>query len=121
MSQPTSEHTRRPVIPHTIRLLAVPIILVWVFITVLVNVIVPRLEVVSEEHSAPMAPVDAPSMVAMMRLGHNFKEFNSNSTIMIVLEGKQKLGDDAHRYYDDIVGQLKRDPDHVQHIQDFWS
>ncbi|MGH9205352.1 MAG: MMPL family transporter, partial [Acidimicrobiales bacterium] len=99
----------------------VPIILAWLFITVVVNVIVPRLEVVSEEHSAPMAPVDAPSMQAMMRLGHNFREFDSNSTIMIVLEGQQKLGDDAHRYYDNVIRQLRQDPEHVQHIQDFWS
>jgi RND superfamily putative drug exporter len=117
----STQHTHRPFIPHVIRLFAVPIILVWVFITVVVNVIVPRLEVVSEEHSAPMAPMDAPSMQAMTRLGHNFKEFNSNSTIMIVLEGQQPLGDAAHRYYNDIVRQLRQDPKHVQHIQDFWS
>lgn len=79
----------RPVIPHTIRIFAVPIILAWVLLTVVVNVIVPRLEVVSEQHSAPMAPLDAPSMKAMMRLGHNFREFDSNSTVMIVLEGRQ--------------------------------
>jgi putative drug exporter of the RND superfamily len=121
MTQMSTGHTHRPVIPHFIRLFAVPIILVWVFITVAVNVIVPRLEVVSEEHSAPMAPMDAPSMQAMMRLGHNFKEFDSNSTIMIVLEGQQKLGDAAHRYYGDIIRQLRQDPKHVQHIQDFWS
>ncbi|MGH3551125.1 MAG: RND family transporter [Mycobacterium sp.] len=117
----STEPGRRPVIPHAIRLFAVPIILAWLFITVVVNVIVPRLEVVSEEHSAPMAPVDAPSMQAMMRLGHNFREFDSNSTIMIVLEGQQKLGDDAHRYYDNVIRQLRQDPEHVQHIQDFWS
>jgi putative drug exporter of the RND superfamily len=121
MTHTSPEHTHRPYIPHAIRLFAVPIILVWVFITVVVNTIVPRLEVVSEEHSAPMAPVDAPSMQAMMRLGHNFKEFDSNSTIMIVLEGQQKLGDAAHRYYSDIIRQLRQDPRHVQHIQDFWS
>jgi RND superfamily putative drug exporter len=121
MSRMSTEHTHRPYLPHAIRLFAVPIILVWVFITVLVNVIVPRLEVVSEQHSAPMAPVDAPSMQAMMRLGHNFREFDSNSTIMIVLEGQQPLGDAAHRYYDDIIRQLRQDPKHIQHIQDFWS
>jgi putative drug exporter of the RND superfamily len=121
MTRTSTEHTHRPYIPHAIRLFAVPIILAWVFVTVLVNVVVPRLEVVSEEHSAPMAPVDAPSMQAMMRLGHNFKEFDSNSTIMIVLEGQQKLGDAAHRYYDDIIRQLRQDPKHIQHIQDFWS
>ena len=82
----SNERPHRPFIPHMIRLFAVPIILGWVAITVLVNVAVPTLEVVGEAHSAPMAPLDAPSMKAMMRLGHNFKEFDSNSTIMIVLE-----------------------------------
>src|SRR5579875_688474 len=117
----TTERGHRPVIPHAIRLFAIPIILGWVFVTVLVNVIVPRLEVVSEEHSAPMTPLDAPSMKAMMRLGHNFREFDSNSTVMIVLEGQQPLGDAAHRYYDDLIRQLRHDPKHIQHIQDFWG
>ncbi|POY00334.1 MMPL/RND family transporter [Mycobacterium kansasii] len=107
--------------PHTIRIFAVPIILAWVVLTVIVNVAVPRLEVVSEEHSAPMTPLDAPSMKAMMLLGHNFREFDSNSTVMIVLEGQQPLGDDAHHYYDDLIRQLRQDRTHVQHIQDFWG
>ena len=40
---------------------------------------------------------------------------------MIVLEGQQPLGDDAHKYYDRLISQLKDDPKHVQHIQDFWG
>ena len=91
------------------------------FITILVNVAVPSLEVVGEAHSAPMAPLDAPSMKAMMQLGHNFKEFDSNSTIMIVLESQGPLGDDAHRYYDNLIRQLQQDHNHIQHIQDFWG
>ncbi|HYB81924.1 MAG TPA: MMPL family transporter [Mycobacterium sp.] len=117
----TAQRTRRPFIPHFIRLFAVPIILGWIAITVLVNVVVPPLEAVGEAHSAPMAPMDAPSMKAMMRLGHNFQEFDSNSTVMIVLESQQPLGDAAHRYYDEIVRELRQDPKHVQHIQDFWG
>jgi putative drug exporter of the RND superfamily len=114
-------HPRRPFLAHTIRLSAVPIILLWVFIAVIVNTIAPQLEKVGEAHAAPMTPKDAPSMQAMMLMGHNFQEFNSNSTVMIVVEGQQKLGDDAHRYYDSIIGQLKQDPAHIQHIQDFWG
>jgi RND superfamily putative drug exporter len=111
----------RPYLPHAIRIFAIPIILGWVLITVLVNVIVPSLEVVGEQHSAPMAPLDAPSMKAMMRLGHNFHEFDSNSTVMIVLEGQQPLGPDAHHYYDKLIRQLRQDPKHIEHIQDFWG
>ncbi|MBY0387892.1 MAG: MMPL family transporter [Mycobacterium pseudokansasii] len=120
-SGPGTRHPHRPVIPHTIRIFAAPIILAWVVLTVIVNVAVPRLEVVSEEHSAPMTPLDAPSMKAMMLLGHNFREFDSNSTVMIVLEGQQPLGEDAHHYYDNLIRQLRQDRTHVQHIQDFWG
>jgi RND superfamily putative drug exporter len=117
----TIDKPRRPFIPHVIRLFAVPIIVFWVFVTVLVNVVAPSLEKVGEQHSAPMTPKDAPSMKAMLRLGHNFKEFDSNSTVMIVVEGQQPLGDAAHRYYDDLIRQLSRDRRHVQHIQNFWA
>src|SRR5271167_4912734 len=111
----------RPLIPHFIRIFAIPIILAWVAVTAIVNVAVPTLEVVGEAHSAPMAPLDAPSMKAMMRMGHNFHEFDSNSTVMVVVESQQPLGDAAHRYYDDIVRKLRKDTKHVQHIQDFWG
>ncbi len=110
-----------PYLPHSIRIFAIPIILAWVVVTVLVNVLVPTLEVVGEAHSAPMTPLDAPSMKAMMRMGHNFHEFDSNSTVMIVLEGQQPLGPDAHQYYDKLIRELRQDPKHIQHIQDFWG
>src|SRR5271154_5134996 len=114
-------HAKRPFFAHTMRVLAVPIILGWVLIAVVVSTIAPSLEVVGETHSSPMAPLDAPSMKAMMLMGHNFKEFNSNSTVMIVLEGQQPLGPDAHKYYDEIIRRLRQDPEHIQHIQDFWG
>ncbi len=60
MTRPVNTHARYPFIPHWIRLLAIPIILFWVLVTVVVNTIAPQLEVVGEEHSAPMAPEDAP-------------------------------------------------------------
>ena len=116
-----SGHRHRPLIPHFIRIFAIPIILGWVALTVVVNVAVPTLEIVGENHSAPMAPLDAPSMKAMMRMGLNFKEFNSNSTVMVVVESQQPLGAAAHHYYDDIVRKLRHDTEHVQHIQDFWG
>lgn len=119
MSTSTSTDAKRPFMPHAMRLFAVPIILFWVLLTVMLNAVVPPLEVVSEEHSAPLAPMEAPSLKAMMRLGQNFKEFDSNSTVMIIIEGQEPLGDAAHQYYDDIVRRLRQDPKHVQHIQDF--
>jgi RND superfamily putative drug exporter len=121
MTTSATRHEKRPVIAHSLRILAVPIILFWIVVAVGVNVLAPQLEVVGEQHSAPMAPEDAPSMIAMKRMGANFKEFNSNSTIMIVVEGQKPLGPDAHAYYDEIIRKLRQDPKHIQHIQDFWG
>ncbi len=117
----TAGTPKRPVVPHLIRILALPIVLFWIVVAVLVNVLAPQLEVVGELHSAPMAPEDAPSMQAMKLMGANFKEFNSNSTIMMVVEGQKPLGPDAHKYYDEIIHKLQQDPEHIQHIQDFWG
>jgi putative drug exporter of the RND superfamily len=118
---PQAAHPKRPFFPHMLRILALPIVLFWVFIAVLVNVVAPQLEVVGEQHAAPMAPEDAPSMKAMKLMGGNFKEFDSNSTIMVVIEGQQPLGPEAHHYYDEIIRKLRQDPEHIQHIQDFWG
>ena len=46
--QTTEAKPHRPFIPHFIRILAIPIILAWVALTVVVNVAVPELEVVGE-------------------------------------------------------------------------
>jgi putative drug exporter of the RND superfamily len=118
-SQPATD--RPPFIPRMIRKLAVPIILLWLVITYILGATVPPLEQVERERSVSMIPNDAPSFEAMQRMGESFRESNSNSVAMIVLEGQQPLGDDAHRYYDDLIRQLKADTAHVQHIQDFWG
>ena len=121
MTSTTTRQHGRPLFAHGLRIFAVPIILGWIAIAVVLNVIAPQLEVVGELHSAPMAPEDAPSMIAMKKMGANFKEFNSNSTVMVVVEGQQQLGPDAHSYYDEIIRKLRQDPEHIQHIQDFWG
>ncbi|MBV8180138.1 MAG: RND family transporter, partial [Mycobacterium sp.] len=64
---------------------------------------------------------DASSVRAMTRMGKVFKESDSDSMVVIVLEGDQPLGQDAHQYYGDLIRQLRADTKHVQHIQDFWG
>ena len=104
-----------------IRRLAIPIMLGWIAIIVLANVTVPQLEEVAEMQAVQMTPDEAPSMIAVKRQGEVFKEFSSNSSVMLVLEGDETLGADAHRYYDEIIAKLKTDTKHVEHIQDFWG
>lgn len=105
----------------TIRRLAVPILLFWVALAALTNLTVPRLEKVAEEHNVSMSPADAPSLQAMKRIGEVFDEFDSDSAAMIVLEGDEPLGEDAHRYYDSLVQKLADDTKHVEHVQNFWG
>ncbi|WP_082943553.1 RND family transporter [Mycobacterium sp. 1274761.0] len=108
-------------IPRFIRLFCVPIVLGWLALVVLVNVIAPQLEAVGEAHAVSLAPNDAPSMQAMQRVGTTFHEFDSNSSVMVVLEGDQPLGEDAHKFYDGLIDKLEADKKHVEHIQDFWG
>ena len=106
---------------RAIHRLSVLIILAWVAITVVLTLAVPPLEQVEREHSVSLTPTDAPSYKAAKRIGEAFQESNAAALAVIVLEGQEPLGDDAHRYYDGLIRQLKDDPQHVQHIQDFWG
>ncbi|ORV64767.1 hypothetical protein AWC03_03625 [Mycobacterium europaeum] len=117
----TTEHARAPFFARSIRRLSVLIVLAWVALTLLVTFFVPWLETVGREHSVPLAPQDAPAVQAMQRMGKDFKESDSDSIAMIVLEGQQRLGDDAHNYYDQLIRALKADPKHVEHVQDLWG
>jgi RND superfamily putative drug exporter len=115
------EHTARPLVARIIHRFSVLIILAWLAIAVIVTIGIPPLEQVEREHAHSLSPPDAPSFKAMTRMGEDFKESNSESVAVVVLEGAQPLGDDAHQYYDRLIRQFKDDPKHVQHVQDFWG
>jgi RND superfamily putative drug exporter len=126
----SSEHSRPPFIARTIRRFALLIILAWLLLTVISTLAsvggkwsaaIPSLERVAEKHSVSLMPKDAPSVQAMRRIGQDFKESNSDSSAMIVLEGQQPLGEDAQQYYSGLVRDLRNDPKHVEHVQDLWG
>jgi putative drug exporter of the RND superfamily len=117
----STERPQPPFIARTIRRFSLFIILAWVALVLIVTLAVPSLERVGQEHSVPMSPKDAPSVQAMMRMGEDFKESDSDSFAMIVLEGQQPLADDAHKYYAGLVRELRDDPKHVEHVQDLWG
>ena len=127
MSAPTinpvipAEKAHRNPIAKWIRRLAVPIIIGWIALIVVLSMTVPTLEKVGEMQAVSMSPKDAPSVAAMMRVGKVFQEFDSDSSAMIVLEGQQPLGAETHAFYDDMIAKLRADKKHVQHIQDFWG
>ncbi|MGA5462053.1 RND family transporter [Mycobacterium sp. NPDC050041] len=120
-AMPPARHAARPRVARFIRAFAVPIVLAWVVIVGLLNTVVPQLEEVGKLRAVSMSPNDAPALVATKRVGEVFQEYDTNSNVMIVLEGDDPLGADAHIFYDELVRQLRADTAHVQHVQDFWG
>ena len=106
---------------QTIRRFSVPIMFFWLGLAIVTNVFVPQLEKVAQAHNVSLSPQDAPSMQASRHIGKVFDEFDSDSAAMIVLEGDEPLGADAHTYYDGQVKRIAEDTAHVQHSQDFWG
>jgi RND superfamily putative drug exporter len=104
-----------------IRWLCVPIVLFWLVVAGLTNALVPQLEVVGEAHNVALSSPDSPSLQAFKKIGEVFQEFDSDSAAMIVLEGDEPLGADAHQFYDTLIQRVEQDHEHVQHVQDFWG
>ncbi|MDT0399977.1 MMPL family transporter, partial [Streptomyces edwardsiae] len=57
----------------------------------------------------------------MKKIGDRFDQFDSDTIAMVVLEGEQPLGTEAHHYYDELVRTLQADTKHVQHVQNYWG
>jgi RND superfamily putative drug exporter len=126
----SNERHRPPLIARTIRRLGPLIILAWIAVILITTLAavngswrsaIPALEKVGREHSVSVMPSDAPSVQAMTRMGKAFQESDSDSSAMIVLEGQEPLGEDAHQYYAGLIQQLRDDPAHVEHVQDLWG
>jgi putative drug exporter of the RND superfamily len=117
----SNHHIARPSLAQMILRLSVPIAVFWLALAAITNVFVPQLEKVAQAHNVSLSPQDAPSLQASKRIGKVFQQFDSDSAAMIVLEGDQPLGVDAHRFYDTLVHKLSQDTKHVEHIQDFWG
>jgi putative drug exporter of the RND superfamily len=110
-----------PIFARTVHKFALLIVLAWIGLVVVLSIFVPSLDIVAKQHTVSMSPQAAASMQAMKRVGQVFNEFDTDSAIMIVLEGDKPLGDDAHHFYDQLIQKLEADKKHVEHVQDFWG
>ena len=110
-----------PIFARSVHKFALLIVLAWIGLVVALSVFVPSLDIVGKAHTVSMSPKEAASMQAMKRVGQVFNEFDTDSAIMIVLEGDKPLGDDAHHFYDQLIRKLEADKNHVEHVQDFWG
>jgi RND superfamily putative drug exporter len=118
---PPTRAVKRPALPRFIRIFAIPIVLAWIALIGILTATVPQLAEVGKMRAVSMSPNDAPSLIAIKRVGEVFDEYKTSSSVMIVLEGDKPLGPDAHTFYDQIVRDLRADTTHVQHVQDFWG
>jgi putative drug exporter of the RND superfamily len=75
---------------------------------------------VTEANRGPLVPVDAPSSQALIHIGEVFKESDSNSLVMVVLESSHKLDENDHSFYDQMVAKLQHD-NHVQYVMNLWG
>ncbi len=117
----SEHHAKRPLVARTVRVLAIPIIVFWALVAVTTNTFVPQVERVAEELAGPMVPHYAPSQRAMLQIGDKFHEATSTSLTMVVLEANRPLGNQDHRYYDDLMRRFKQDSMHVQYVMDLWG
>ncbi|MUL63414.1 hypothetical protein BOO86_02960 [Mycobacterium sp. CBMA 234] len=111
----------QPFLARFIRRFSVPVILAWLALIVTLNVVIPPLAQVEKEHSVSLTATDSPSVAAAFRVNKDFAQSDAGSMAMVVLEGEEPLGDEAHRYYDDLIRQFQNDSQHVWHIQNFWG
>ncbi|QYL19961.1 RND family transporter [Mycolicibacterium pallens] len=104
-----------------VRLLAIPIIIFWALLAVTTNTFIPKVEDVATELAGPEIPSYAPSQLALLHIGDKFKESNSTSLTMVVLEADHPLNEQDHQYYNGLVQRLRQDTQHVQYVMDLWG
>jgi putative drug exporter of the RND superfamily len=117
-----AEQVNRPRVAKLLRILAIPIIVFWFLVGVASNVLVPSLDATTSANAGPLVGRDAPSSQAAILTGNEFKESNYTSVAVVLLQTKgRKLGDEDHRYYNELVRRLLHDTKHVQSVQDLWG
>ncbi|MEZ0053460.1 RND superfamily putative drug exporter [Mycobacterium sp. MAA66] len=120
--QPQPEQVKRPRLAKLLRVLAVPILLIWLAIAVVTNVFVPSLDDITAANAGPLVARDAPSAQAAIRMGNDFKESDFTSVAVLLLETHgRKLDEGDHRYYNEVVHRLLEDTQHVASVQDLWG
>lgn len=119
---PPTEPQKHPLPARLLRALAIPVLIFWVVAAAALNIFVPTLEETTAANAKAMIPRDAPSSAAAITQGQDFKESDYTSMAVILLEAEGRpLGEQDHRYYDQMVRALLEDKEHVQSLMDLWG
>jgi RND superfamily putative drug exporter len=117
-----AEPVHRPALAKLLRTLAIPIVVFWVLAAVVTNVFVPSIEKNTAANAEAEVPRDAPSSQAAILQGQAFHESDYTSAAVVLLETHgRKLGEQDHRYYDELVRRLEQDNQHVQSLLNLWG
>ena len=117
----STHSAQKPLFARIIRKYSILVVLAWAAFTVVINVVVPQLEPVTDQNQGPLVPLDAPSSKALIHIGESFQESDSNSLAMVILEGDHKLNDADHTFYDTLASKLENDKKHVQYVMNLWG
>ncbi|BAX97892.1 putative membrane protein, MmpL family [Mycobacteroides stephanolepidis] len=117
----SAHSAQKPRFAKAIRKYSILVVLAWLAFTIVINTVVPQLEPVTDANQGPLVPLDAPSSKALIHIGESFKESNSNSLAMVILEGDHKLNDADHKFYDVLASKLENDKKHVQYVMNLWG
>ncbi len=117
----SAHSAQKPRFARAIRKYSILVVLAWLAFTIVINTVVPQLEPVTDANQGPLVPLDAPSSRALIHIGESFKESDSNSLAMVILEGDHKLNDDDHKFYDVLASKLENDKKHVQYVMNLWG
>ncbi|WJR34805.1 RND family transporter [Mycobacteroides immunogenum] len=118
----SGQQPHRPFFAKVLRVLAIPIVIIWILAAVGVTVFIPSLEQANEENAQAMVPRDTPSSQATLMQGEAFHETEFTGAGVIVFETKgRKLGDQDRQYYNELVSRLRADTEHVQGLLDLWG
>ncbi|OBH05079.1 hypothetical protein A5696_00195 [Mycobacterium sp. E2699] len=119
---PADKPVKRPLLARLCRQFAVPIVVFWVLLGVVVNVFVPSIEENTKANAKALVPRDSPSSQAALVQGSAFKESDYTSAVVILFETQgRKLGDQDRQFYDEVVRRLRNDKQHVQSLLDLWG
>ncbi|MGA9360441.1 MAG: RND family transporter [Mycobacterium sp.] len=117
-----AERVNPPRVAKLLRTLAIPIVVFWLLAAVVTNVFVPSIEKNTAANAESEVPRDAPSSQAAIFQGRAFHESDFTSAAVILLETHgRKLGEQDHRYYDELVRRLQQDKKHVQSLLNLWG
>jgi RND superfamily putative drug exporter len=118
----TQDPVKRPLAAKLLRKFALPIVLFWVVLGVVVNVFVPSIEENTKANAKALVPRDSPSSQAALVQGAAFRESDYTSAVVILFETQgRKLGDQDRQFYDEVVRRLRNDKQHVQSLLDLWG